>query len=72
LLADETEAIKRDAIKEAVGDVGKFWPNFWVGNLVGLTSNLLFTFLVVVFVLFITSDFSFISWTKKLIGVTGH
>jgi hypothetical protein len=72
LLADETETIKSNAIKEAVGDVGKFWPNFWAGNLVGLTSNLLFTFLVVMFVLFITSDFSFINWTKKLIGVTGH
>src|SRR5947209_17614879 len=42
LLSDEIEDGKREAIKEAVGELGKFWPNFWVGNLVGLTSNLVF------------------------------
>src|SRR5882672_9737983 len=66
LLEDEINDIKKLAIKETIGDVGKFWPNFWIGNLVGLTSNLVFTLLIVMFVVFITSDFSFIAWTKKL------
>jgi hypothetical protein len=72
LLSDEIEDGKREAIKEAVGELGKFWPNFWIGNLVGFTSNLVFTFVVVIFVFFITSDFSFISWAKKLMGSATH
>ena len=68
LLRDEIEESKRLAVKNAVGDLGKFWPGFWTGNLIGLTSNLAFTLLVVLFVIFITSDFSFIAWTKKLLS----
>jgi hypothetical protein len=68
LLADEIEETKKQAIKDTIGDLGKFWPEFWTGNLVGLTSNLVFTLLVVIFVVYITSDFSFIAWTKKLLG----
>jgi hypothetical protein len=48
--------------------VGRFWPAFWVGNLVGVTSNLAFAVLVVLFVLAINTDFSFVAWSRKLFG----
>src|SRR5712691_5131739 len=60
LLKDEIEESKKAAIKDTIGDLGKFWPAFWSGNLVGITSNLAFTLLVILFVVFVTSDFSFI------------
>jgi hypothetical protein len=68
LLQDEIENEKQQAIKDTIGDIGKFWPGFWLGNLTGITSNLVFTLLVILFVVYVTSDFSIIAWTKKLIG----
>ena len=69
LLRDEIEAGKQNAVRDALGDLRRFWPGFWSGNLVGLTSNVVFTLLVVMFVAFITTDFSFIAWAK---GIFGH
>jgi hypothetical protein len=69
LLRGHIEDEKKKAIAEALGNLGKFWPGFWVGNLVGLTSNIAFTLLVVLFVVFVDSDFSFIAWTKKVFGL---
>ena len=67
-LRDEIEDGKKTAIKGAIGDLGKFWPNFWVGNLVGFTSNFVFAVVVVAFVAVIATDFSFVAWAKKLFG----
>lgn len=69
LLEDHIDDERRKAVAEAIGNMGKFWPSFWVGNLVGLTSNIAFTLLIVLFVLFVNSDFSFIAWTKKVFGL---
>jgi hypothetical protein len=70
LLAEEIDSGKKEAIRDALGDLGKFWHDFWRGNLVGLTSNLFFAFLVVVFVAYIASDFSFVAWAKKFIPLS--
>jgi hypothetical protein len=70
LLRDEIEAGKQNAIRDALGDLRRFWPGFWTGNLVGLTSNLIFTLVVVMFVAVITTDFSFIAGAKGLFS--GH
>jgi hypothetical protein len=69
LLNEHIEEQKKKAVSEALGNLGKFWPGFWVGNLVGLTSNIAFTLLVVLFVVFVNSDFSFIAWTKRVFGL---
>jgi hypothetical protein len=67
-LRDEISAEQQKAIHAVVGDLGKFWPTFWNGNLTGITSNIFFAILVVAFVYIITTDFSFIAWTKGLLG----
>ena len=68
LLKDETLHDREQAVRSAVGNLDKFWPSFWAGNLIGITSNIVFTGLVVLFVVFINSDFSFIAWTKRLLA----
>jgi hypothetical protein len=68
LLRDEIEMLKAEAVEQACGRLGRFWPNFWVGNLVGLTSNVAFTVLVIIFVIAITNDFSFVAWMKALLS----
>jgi hypothetical protein len=65
-LREEIDDQKQAAINTAVGNLGRFWPAFWNGNLVGVTSNIIFTVLVVLFVATITTDFSFIAWAKGL------
>ncbi len=42
-----------------------------MGNLTGLVSNVAFAALVVMFVLIINTDFSFIAWAKNLFGEHG-
>jgi hypothetical protein len=69
-LRDEIEEGKSEAIRLSIGNLAKFWPSFWSGNLIGITSNIVFTALVVLFVAAITTDFSFIAWAKALF--TGH
>lgn len=71
LLADEIERSKRQAVKDEIGQLGRFWPQFWIGNLVGVTSNIFFALLIVLFVIYIGSDFSFIAWAKKFLPI-GH
>lgn len=66
LLRDEIDDDKQTAVHEALGALGRFWPTFWNGNLAGITSNILFTLLVVLFVAMITTDFSFIAWAKGI------
>jgi hypothetical protein len=68
LLRQDIEEEKKQAAASAVGELGNFWTDFWRGNLVGMTSNIAFSLLIVLFVLFIASDFSFVAFTKKLIG----
>jgi hypothetical protein len=65
-LRDEIEEGKNEAIRISIGNLARFWPSFWSGNLIGLTSNIVFTALVVLFVAAITTDFSFIAWAKGL------
>jgi len=65
-LRDEIEEGKNDAIRASIGNLAKFWPTFWSGNLVGITSNIVFTALVILFVAMITTDFSFVAWAKAL------
>jgi len=65
-LREEMDDEKQAAINAAIGNVGRFWPNFWSGNLVGITSNLIFAVLVVLLVAVITTDFSLIDWAKRL------
>jgi hypothetical protein len=65
-LRDEIEEQKNEAVRDTVGNLARFWPTFWSGNLVGITSNIVFTLLVVLFVAAITTDFSFIAWAKGI------
>lgn len=58
---------REQAVKDALGNLGKFWPGFLVGNLIGITSNIVFSGLVVLFVFAINSDFSFVAWAKRLV-----
>jgi hypothetical protein len=67
-LHDEIEQGKGNAIRQAIGKLDNFWSQFWMGNLVGITSNFVFALIVVAFVALITTDFSFIAWAKKLFG----
>jgi hypothetical protein len=68
LLSDEIEDAKNEAIRETIGNLQRFWPTFWSGNFIGITSNIAFAFLLVGFVMVITTDFSFIAWAKALIA----
>jgi hypothetical protein len=49
LLADEIKAREKQAVKEQLGKIGRPWPAFWIGNLAGLTSNIIFAGIVVLF-----------------------
>jgi hypothetical protein len=73
LLADEIEQNRREAVKNELSNIqseiqraSRFWPGFWIGNLVGFTSNFIFAIVVVGFVAVINTDFSFASWAKHL------
>lgn len=67
-LSDEIEEGKAQAIRRALQNMDRFWPMFWKHNLFGLTSNLIFTGLVLLFALAIYTDFSFPAWIKGLLG----
>lgn len=68
LLADEIKAREKQAVKEQLGKIGRPWPAFWIGNLAGLTSNIIFAGIVVLFAIYVGFDFSFVAWTKKIMG----
>jgi len=68
LLRDEIEEGKKQAIREALGQLGRFWPSFWQNNLFGVTSNIIFAVLLVALVAVITTDFSIIAWAKGIFG----
>ncbi len=68
LLHDEIENEKNVAVKLALERLGRFWPSFWLGNLVGVTSNVIFAGLIIFFVLFANTDFSFVAWSRRVFG----
>lgn len=67
LLSEEITEQKTNAVKEAVGG---FWGPFWKGTLHGVSGNIFFSIIVIVFAFYTIADFSFIAWAKKLFATT--
>jgi hypothetical protein len=66
-LRDEIEAAKQTAVQSVVGNLRRFWPNFWRGLTIVIAGNAIIILVIILMVAAIHSEFSFTSWVYGLL-----